>query len=292
MKKTILFSILALLGITQAVAQDYNDYEYVPFVREGVKWVYYIQNTDDLYGWVDEDLPNGNFYLTLELKGDTVINGISYKAMHKYVGENINQQNDTIPIYLREENKVVYGIIPDCKKYPDCPIGNYYSLVNEYSGEEFVLYDFNNPNNYWSSFLMFDYPLYEYQNTDTIAIGNHMAKRHNGLWSGTVFQIIEGVGADTPMSGFTLFFFMPTGPSIPHYHFSHVIEDGAIIYKGLGYYLGPHFDGIDEVVADKPHRAMDGNYYNLMGQPVGKEVPTTPGIYIHNGKKICVSRMP
>ena len=36
MKKTLLLSILALLGMTQAAAQEY---EYVPFVREGVKWV-------------------------------------------------------------------------------------------------------------------------------------------------------------------------------------------------------------------------------------------------------------
>ena len=33
---------------------------------------------------------------------------------------------------------------------------------------------------------------------------------------------------------------------------------------------------------------MDENYYNLMGQPVGKDVPITPGIYIHQGKKIVV----
>ena len=46
--------------------------------------------------------------------------------------------------------------------------------------------------------------------------------------------------------------------------------------------------GIDEVVTDKATGVMDGYYYNLMGQPMGKDVPTTPGIYIHNGKKIVV----
>ena len=35
-EKDIILTILALLGISQAVAQEY---EYVPFVREGVKWV-------------------------------------------------------------------------------------------------------------------------------------------------------------------------------------------------------------------------------------------------------------
>ena len=42
MKQTII-AILALLGMAQAVAQEY---EYVPFVREGVKWVYSIYNSD------------------------------------------------------------------------------------------------------------------------------------------------------------------------------------------------------------------------------------------------------
>ena len=36
MKKTLLFTMIALLGMTQAVAEEY---EYMPFVREGVSQV-------------------------------------------------------------------------------------------------------------------------------------------------------------------------------------------------------------------------------------------------------------
>ena len=68
---------------------------------------------------------------------------------------------------------------------------------------------------------------------------------------------------------------------------SHVVKDGKIIYKGMRYRHGA-FTGIDEVVAKLPACPIDPNYYNLMGQPVGTEVPTTPGIYIHQGKKIIV----
>ena len=68
---------------------------------------------------------------------------------------------------------------------------------------------------------------------------------------------------------------------------SHVVKDGQIIYKGLRYRDNVHV-GINEVVTDVPQRQLDGNYYNLMGQPVGKDVPTVPGIYIHQGKKILV----
>ncbi len=48
-----------------------------------------------------------------------------------------------------------------------------------------------------------------------------------------------------------------------------------------------HSDSVESVLADQV-RPVDGNYYNLMGQPVGTEVPTVPGIYIHQGKKIVV----
>ena len=60
MKKTLLFSILALLGMTQAVAQEY---EYVPFVREGVKWVCDAPYLEWMQMWHN--------YYTLELAGDT-----------------------------------------------------------------------------------------------------------------------------------------------------------------------------------------------------------------------------
>ena len=138
MKKTILITLLALLGMSQAVAQEY---EYVPFVREGVKWVYYYINEDSYSS--DPIFSKGIVYLNLELKGDTVINGKRYKAMHKYHGNAINSENDTIPIYLREENKVVYGIVPDGKigyvVEPDpAPIADaLHRFFSEHKQEEF-----------------------------------------------------------------------------------------------------------------------------------------------------------
>ena len=77
------------------------------------------------------------------------------------------------------------------------------------------------------------------------------------------------------------------GHGLLYFSFSHLIENGEIAYKGLNYHE-EDFDGIDEVVVDKTSHPLDPNYYNLMGQPVGKEEPTTPGIYIHQGKKIVV----
>ena len=107
----------------------------------------------------------------------------------------------------------------------------------------------------------------------------------------TLAYIVQGIGFDSYDMGDLLTpFTRKPDPNADHQEWcglSHVVKDGQIIYKGMRYREGA-FDGIDEVVADKAHRPMDENYYNLMGQPVGKDVPTTPGIYIHQGKKIVV----
>ena len=287
MKKTLLFTVITLLGMSQAVAEEY---EYVPFVREGVKWVYYINNSD-LWNTPDPRFQIGLNYRTLELKGDVVINGKAYKAMHKYSGDAIDQQNDTIPIYLREDNKVVYGIIPEGRHYYDCPI-NISWLNDEYNGQEFVLYDFNDQESFWNEIININEEDddFELLSTDIISLGTHRAKRYINRYGSLEFYMVEGVGIDWPAWGYTLSFFMSFLPGAT-FHFSHVIEDGNIIYKGF-WYDSDNITGIDEVVADQRPRQYDDNYYNMMGQPVGNEVPTTPGIYIHQGKKICVGRMP
>ncbi len=275
--------------MTQTVAQEY---EYVPFVREGVKWVYGIFNDDSFYP-PDPLFPAGVTYLNLEFKGDTIINGKTYKAMHKYHGDAINTENDTIPIYLREENKVVYGIVPDGKCYADCPIGlsvdqDFYDL--KLSGEEFVLYDFNDPIAFCNVILnekSGSSDEYQHLYTDTIAIGEHKAKRYVGNYCFSNFSIVEGIGYDGESSYPLFLWWSLSFGGEATFGLSHVVKDGQIIYKGMRYRHGA-FTGIDETVADRTQRPADPNYYNLMGRPVGKDVPTAPGIYIHNGKKIVV----
>ena len=121
-----------------------------------------------------------------------------------------------------------------------------------------------------------------------MVIGNKKSKCHHYTWTYEDDEvIIEGIGYDG-QAGMPLFYFeyFITGFQVTYY-LSHVIENGEIIYKGSAY--NPDvLVGIDEVVTDKTGGLTDGIYYNLMGQPMGKDVPTTPGIYIHNGKKIVV----
>ena len=215
-----------------------DDYEYLPFVREGVKWVYFYDNSDDI---INPDYEPGKHYFNLELKGDTVINGKTYKAMHKYSGTSINWENDTVPVYLREEDKIVYGIIPEKQKYDDCPVGNVYDFYGSfYNGQEFVLYDFADPITFWNvNYNDYLYvPAINYQTTDTISLGNKLTKRY--VWTHAnmkYFYQVEGVGTDAEINGYTLYPYKDISPGMSNVYFwlSHVVENGKTIYKGIHY---------------------------------------------------------
>ena len=272
-----------------------DDYEYVPFVREGVKWVYAYNNPFWEYVL---DMPEGLQYYSFEMKGDVQIGDKTYKPVvltHYLDKEGHNKEvEDYTPICLREENKVVYAIHPDGIQHPQCPVGYGWHISDPYDGlpiyttsEEFILYDFNDPtalyfNNedFWSEV--------DYDGTWMMTIGGEKRKCHHyQSWYSEDDFIIEGIGYDG-MAGFPLFYFETfiTGFQVG-YGLSHVIEDNKIVYTGRWYDPGTCV-GIDEVVTDQVRRPMDDNYYNLMGQPMGKEMPTAPGIYIHQGKKIVV----
>ena len=216
MKKTLLLSIFALLSMTQAAAQEY---EYVPFVREGVKWVCDAPYIEWMQIWHD--------YFTLELSGDTIIDGKRYIAMHKYSGDSINIKNDTIPVYLREENKVVYGIVPDGKTYDECPVGmNWWPEAREVieSGQEFVLYDFNDPINFIKNNIK--HPVEGSPNgffvsaviPDQIVLAGKKVNRY--IFS--TWCIVEGVGCDGVSGGYPLSAFNKM--------LCYVIENGDTIY--------------------------------------------------------------
>ena len=232
MKKFFLISLLALLGMSQAAAQEY---EYVPFVREGVKWICSYENSHNYI----PTLPDGEHFFTLEFKGEAVIDGKTYKAMHKYSGEEIDPSNDTIPIYMREEDKVVYAIVPDGKTYEDCPIDCLSdSTIAEdiRAGREFVLFDFNDPE----GFIMSRTPEVSYivhrVKPQTIMLGDRRVTRYvfcNRISS--FFCFIEGVGCDGLPLGYPLAFPIERQSSLFRMHLSHVIEDGKVIYRSERY---------------------------------------------------------
>ena len=215
--------------------QPGDGYEYVPFVREGVKWTYSIQE----YHYEEDYLTNpargdNVVYRTLEIKGDTVINGKTYKAVHMCTDDVYSEPKDVVPVYLREEDKMVYGIVPDSTFYDDAlvcttPFCFPQSDVT-YSGEEFLLYDFQDMVAYWDN-LLIDNSLQ--LQLDTVQVGGHYAKRYfDSRQEWDHFQVIEGIGA-TGMNSYPLAFLMPTSPGIhtdEYYSLEKVVENGEVIY--------------------------------------------------------------
>ena len=206
--------MLALFGMSQAAAQEYG---YVPFVREGVKWICECVN----WGYDDK------YDCTLELKGDREIDGKTYKAMHKYTGDEINWEDDTVLVYLREQDKVVYGIVPDGKLYPDYPIGvesDEEMMDNINNGREFVLYDFSNPVEFlekWTSSIFNPRSVV----ADETTVGGRKAKRYISYYQSS-FCAIEGIGYDGLWGWYPLGFDHGSLRRL-----SHVIEDGEVIYR-------------------------------------------------------------
>ena len=212
MKRLFLLSIMMVSFVNHMFA---NDCEYVPFVREGVQWV--------CVEWLGGAEKYAQF--TLALMDDAEINGKTYKAMHKYSGEGINLEDDEVLVYLREEGKVVYGIVPDGKTNPNYPIGmdtDTEMMERIATGEEFVLYDFNEPVRFlehWTANPFQQHTVFP----DEIDVNGRTAMRYISRYNGA-FCAVEGIGYDGLWSWY------PLGYG-KHSNLSHVIVNGEVIYR-------------------------------------------------------------
>ncbi|MBO4814032.1 MAG: hypothetical protein J5523_03650 [Muribaculaceae bacterium] len=171
--KKIIISLLMLIGITGAQAQEY---EYVPLVREGVKWVYYVRmEKNNQVHWCP---------LTIEFSGDTILGRGAY-AMYghdtfkkcymtidpefKDVWPMETDENGTfLAAMMRETNKRVFAIYTKNYRRPfaarqgfhyyatGLETGQFYGFQDsddefdihfyEKLNEEWMVYDFNNPS--------------------------------------------------------------------------------------------------------------------------------------------------
>ena len=96
MKKTILITILALLGITQAVAA-WDSSDYLPIVREGVKWV----NEKVIINHGDTT----RYYYTYEFSGyDSICTNMAGEinnACYYYTGSYLDVERDSLIAGMR-----------------------------------------------------------------------------------------------------------------------------------------------------------------------------------------------
>ena len=294
MKKIFLISVLALLGMTQAVAQN----NYLQLVREGVKWVnekviidhgdttsyyyvYEIQGDDPDWHWYQEGTP---------------------KLCHYYTGNQINVNNDSIISSLgtKEYGKVIacfnnWALEETEKENRNILMRMFWVGMDD--GERLYEFYHNFPNYTAQCYINCQTePTVltndNFTSVEPIEIEGIQCNRYAYVGDDGEVKayVVEGIGFDSRDMGDLLTPFTRKPDTDADYQeywgLCHVVKDGQIIYKGMRY-NPDNLTGIDELDADKA-RQTDGNYYNLMGQPMGKQLPTTPGIYIHYGKKIIV----
>ncbi len=315
MKKILLTMLLSTMGMGQAVAQEYDGY--LSIVREGVKWVnekvivnhgdttrYYYnyefsgKDTDSQYTNMMNDQFDACYYYTgeqLNAEQDSLIAGLldyyygyhDHDGFHGTPGQIACMRNHALT-KVREDNRQMF----DFSYYSDGGSRKLYDFNKNYSS---IHYYVNICEFFWCEFTGNEPELTEanFIEVDPVMVEGVECWRYayideNGE---PLAYVVEGIGFDSRDMGDLLTPFTRQPDHDADYQewcgLSHVVKDGQIIYKGMRYRHGA-FTGIDEAIADGTSRPADPNYYNLMGQPVGKDVPTSPGIYIHNGKKIVV----
>ena len=203
--------------------------KYMPLLREGVKWV----NLETVYSQEGEEYSEYDLFYVVEVKGDTVIDGITYKKCYRYPRMTWDKPlidcSTTEPIaILREEAPKVY--IRSSKD-------SYYGLgeerfwgdifINIDYGEEAVLYDFSDQG--------------RFQPIGTAEVAGQPCQTFKFKDEpGLAGVFVEGVGYDSSIDGDLLFpgYMGPytTGVKYSSIGLHHVEDaDGNIIYKGANY---------------------------------------------------------
>ena len=298
MKKEFIFTLMALLGSYPAVAQ-WDSTDYLPIVREGVKWVnekviinhgdttryYYCYEFSgiDSTEYYTEDIIHACYYYTdgtLDVDSDSLIAGLIDRGAVSFYRNNAYERVHT-------EGRTLFRL----------------ASIMEPMESRTVLYwfsDGHSPIDYYLTCQEWDEvepPVLTRENfteVEPIEVEGTTCRRYAYVKENgdTMCYVVEGIGFDSRNMGDLLTpFTREPDPDADYQEYCglcHVVKDGQIIYKGMRY-TPDNMTGIDEVVAEqRPRRVHDDNYYNLMGQPVGKTLPTAPGIYIHQGKKIVI----
>ena len=307
--RLLLIILLTFIGIPQAMAQEYD---YIPIAREGVKWV----NEKVIVNHGDTT----KYYYNYEFCGDDstwrdMIGSDVCKACYYYTGEVLDVNTDSLIAGL-DSRRTITTCGRNYAYQKVLSEGRFLLRLARYvgAGGDTFLYVFNDETTASSSSGLFSNTIDYYlicQESMSYEDSPRLLTRENFLqvepieiesipcrrWAilgeqgDTLALLVEGIGFDSRDMGDLLTPFTRQPDHDADYQewcgLSHVVKDGQIIYKGMRY-REVAFTGIDEAVTDRTGRPQDENYYDLMGRPVGKEVPSTPGIYIHNGKKIVV----
>ena len=230
-------NILLLLFTITVGFTTYAD-EYIPLLREGVKWICFETKfyLEDPYATEPGPILTDSRFYTIEIKGDSVINGITYKKCYRY--SDIEwAENFVIPCsktepytLLREEGRSIY----ETGDHPAQLILDYYAfwagdnmtVINDIM--EIKLYEFEE-NDY---FKFEGYKPFLNQDSEVYSFKNHLPS--------SLGVFVEGVGFDSDFCGdlLTPFYWQAFSMGYQHSFVGlHHMEDaeGNIIYRGRAY---------------------------------------------------------
>ncbi len=242
--KKITFLLLGVLMMTSVNAEEN---EYVPLVREGVKWVYlFYEQTHN----IKKVYPS--YLYSLEINGDSLvqINGKNYKKVYYTLLDRDFQPvcEPELVSLVREEDGVVYRRL--LREYPynadNQPICQPFWVNNMM---EYAIYDFNR-DSYLPELPYYSDEFYSianeyfrnnpYQTTVMVGDGERDAYVMNDSFDIDISfflecKVIEGIGADN-RSGNLL------APQLDYYTawnklpgLAAVFENGELVYQGALY---------------------------------------------------------
>lgn len=214
-------AILSMLMVALTGRAQEAMYEYVPVVREGVEW-----------GYVAEYIfPYSAEFYRMQLKGDTVINGKTYKRCYAYQTATLDTATATLRGFLREEWEKVY-FIPNPNEVDI--IGSWDVMKmpyrHRYGDEERMIYDFN--LNVEDMFEPVGVPVI-IEDTYLVEIDGKMRKYFKDQEYSGAYSFLEGTGAVGSMCGDLTYPFTtwPAGGVTVRFNFERNVADGRIVYK-------------------------------------------------------------
>jgi len=305
--KRLITITLGLIGLANAVSQTNTN---LPLVREGVQWVNekVIINNGDTTSYYYKYEFCGKDSDSLYTNYTGIHTGVFNNACYYYTGDQLDIECDSLIAGLQNDGSWVTCFRNNAYNQARYDNRLLFTVDMSPDGGTRRLYVFSAPRTCLAYYLFMEEFWHELFGGEQFMKAENirelapikiegvdcMRSAYVDEQGDTLCYVVEGIGFDSRDMGDLLTPFMlppdHTADYQEYWGLSHVVKDGKIIYKGMRY--REDFEaGIEEVETDK-RQAVDGNYYNLMGQPVGKQLPQTPGIYIHNGKKICVGPMP
>ena len=239
MKKIYLIALVLLCCSGMASAQI----DYTPLVREGVRWVYLFSDVTN-YG-ESEDFGKGDYAYFMEFRGDTIINGLTYKKLYSSFTRTFDETKIRPVAYLREADKHVYGISDPEGRFQyveshnlELPMRGMAMYGASGSWQEYELYDFNDMETFAHKVLWWGDELSMTKTVVTVNGEPRNAYKFDGDYD--TFTIVEGIGNE---DGNLLSFGSNDYPTcvcpVPLGLAQQETLNGNIIYRG-NYFYGPY----------------------------------------------------